>query len=288
MTGEQAKSRNSISFVLILGMLCACHVPASRGINCRRKDLPDCFRHPLQSHGGQPAWLPRLPASDPTQWETILARSKSTSFSQYGEDTNWWLLQSSLDQMRATLPHPAFILVTGDLIAHQFPQTYLKTTHDANRENYRKFVLKTVEFLALEFRRRFPDTRILLTPGNNDENCGNYSVRADGAFLHDTSDIVRKLAKADDEFKGSWEALGSYDVPHPTLPGIRIISLNTIFLSADIKPPSSAKIVARPIPRRQRISSPGWSRASAPPSKHTKKSGSCSIYRRESTATRAW
>src|SRR5208283_4454046 len=137
-------------------------------------------------------------ASDPTQWETVLARSKSTSFSQYGEDTNWWLLQSALDQMRATLPHPAFILMTGDLLAHQFPQTYLKTTHDQNRENYRKFVLKTVEFLALEFRKRFPDTKILLTPGNNDEECGNYSVRAGGTFLHETADLARKLATADD------------------------------------------------------------------------------------------
>ncbi|MFZ0311708.1 MAG: metallophosphoesterase [Candidatus Korobacteraceae bacterium] len=215
-------------------MLCACHVQAAAASTAGGKTfliVSDLHFNPMADS----SLVAALASSEPTQWEAILARSKSTSFSQYGEDTNWWLLQSSLDQMRATLPHPAFILVTGDLIAHQFPQTYLKTTNDANRENYRKFVLKTVQFLAEEFRRRFPDTRILLTPGNNDENCGNYSVRADGAFLHDTSDIVRKLAKADDAFKSSWEALGSYDVPHPTLPGIRIISLNTIFLSARYK-----------------------------------------------------
>ena len=216
---------------LVLAALCACHVPASAAASPSVNTFliaSDIHFNPM-SDG---TLVADLAASDPAQWETILARSKSSSFSQYGEDTNWWLLQSSLDQMRATLPHPAFILVTGDLIAHQFPQTYLKTTHDSNRENYRKFVLKTVEFLALEFRRRFPDTKILLTPGNNDENCGNYSVRADGIFLHDTADVVRKLAKADDEFKGSWEALGSYDIPHPTIRGIRIISLNTVFLSA--------------------------------------------------------
>ena len=238
MTWEQVSRRvgapsgwNSLKLFLLLAMLSACPGPASAAQAPSGKTFlitSDIHFNPM-SDGSLVA---DLAASDPTQWETILGRSKSTSFSQYGEDTNWWLLQSSLDQMRATLPHPAFILMTGDLIAHQFPQTYLKTTKDGNRENYRKFVLKTVEFLALELRKRFPDTKILLTPGNNDENCGNYSVRADGIFLHDTADIVRKLAQADDEFRGSWEALGSYDIPHPTIRDIRIISLNTVFLSA--------------------------------------------------------
>jgi sphingomyelin phosphodiesterase acid-like 3 len=132
---------------LLLAMLSACPGPASAAQAPSGKTFlitSDIHFNPM-SDGSLVA---DLAASDPTQWETILGRSKSTSFSQYGEDTNWWLLQSSLDQMRATLPHPAFILMTGDLIAHQFPQTYLKTTKDGNRENYRKFVLKTVEFLA--------------------------------------------------------------------------------------------------------------------------------------------
>ena len=222
--------RNSLTLVLMLAALGACHVPASATQTTRGKTFliaSDIHFNPMSDEN----LVAALSASDPTQWETILARSKSTSFSQYGEDTNWWLLQSSLDQMRATLPHPAFIIMTGDLLAHQFPQTYLKATHDTNRENYRNFVLKTVEFLALEFHKRFPDTKVLLTPGNNDEECGNYSIRAGGAFLHDTSDLARKLAQADAQFTSSWEALGSYDIPHPTIRGARIISLNTVFFS---------------------------------------------------------
>jgi hypothetical protein len=222
---------NTVRFASVLAVLCACCVSASAASSPSGKTFliaSDIHFNPM-SDGSLVA---DLAASGPAQWEAILARSKSTSFSQYGEDTNWWLLQSAMDQMRATLPHPAFILMTGDLLAHQFPQTYLKTTHDQNRENYRKFVLKTVEFLALEFRKRFPDTKILLTPGNNDEECGNYSVRAGGIFLHETADLARKLATADDEFTSSWEALGSYDVPHPGLRGVRIISLNTVFFSA--------------------------------------------------------
>ena len=56
---------------------------------------------------------------------------------------------------RKTLPHPAFVMINGDLLAHSFPSTYRNATHDANREDYRAFVRKTVEFLALELRKRF-------------------------------------------------------------------------------------------------------------------------------------
>ncbi len=58
--------------------------------------------------------------------------------------------------MRKTLPHPAFVMFTGDLLAHEFPSKYRNATHDEDPEHYRAFVLKTVEFLAIEFRKRFP------------------------------------------------------------------------------------------------------------------------------------
>ncbi len=133
--------------------------------------------------------------------------------------------------MRKTLPHPAFVMINGDLLAHSFPKTYRNATHDNDREHYRAFVLKTVQFLTIEFRQRFPDTKILLTPGNNDEDCGNYSIQAGGTFLSDTADLARDLAGADQAFISQWKALGSYNVPHPTIPGVRILSLNTVFFS---------------------------------------------------------
>ena len=138
-----------------------------------------------------PDLVPELAKAAPTQWESILRHSQLTSFSRYGFDTNWWLLDSALDQMRTTLPHPAFIMITGDLLAHDFPKSFLDATHDDDRDHYRDFVLKTVEFLALEFRKRFGDTRIFLSIGNNDEECGNYSVRAGGIFLGDTAEVAR-------------------------------------------------------------------------------------------------
>jgi len=178
-----------------------------------------------------PAIVGALSATPPTQWESILNQSKLTAFSPYGQDTNWWLLQSALDQMQKTLPHPAFIMITGDLLAHNFPDSFAKTLHDKDREHYRAFVRKTVDFLALEFRQRFVNTQVLLAIGNNDEECGNYSIHPHGMFLIDTAELARDLAHADDGFVASWKALGSYNVPHPVVPGVRIIVLNTVFFS---------------------------------------------------------
>ncbi len=172
-----------------------------------------------------------LVAAEPSQWETILQRSKVTAFSPYGEDTNWWLLRSALDAMVRAEPHPALVMFAGDLLAHGFPRRYQSITHDSEPEHYRAFVLKTVDFVALEFRKRFVAAKILLTPGNNDEDCGDYSIDANGEFLHDTAERARALAMEGEEFSSTWKLLGSYSLEHPTLHGLRILSLNTIFWS---------------------------------------------------------
>ena len=172
-----------------------------------------------------------LAAAPATQWETILNGSKVTAYSQYSQDTNWWLLKSSLNAMHQTLPNPALVMITGDLLAHDFPETYKNTTHDNDREHYRAFVLKTVQFLSLEFRERLNDSKILITPGNNDTDCGNYDIQAGGPFLADTADLARNLAHARNPFINDWKALGSYTVHYSIITGIRIISLNTVFFS---------------------------------------------------------
>ena len=177
-----------------------------------------------------------LSTAAPAQWEAILQGSKLTAFSRYGQDTNWWLLRSALDQMHANLPSPALIICTGDLLAHSLRAKYVSATGDNAGEHYRAFVLKTVEFLALELRKRLNPLPILLTPGNNDDDCGDYAVEPNGTFLNDTADLVRDLAQGDDELRHDWRMLGSYTTPHPTVQKLRIISLNTVFLSNLYKP----------------------------------------------------
>jgi hypothetical protein len=41
-----------------------------------------------------PTLVADLAAAPATAWEPILNRSQPTAYSPYGQDTNWWLLQS--------------------------------------------------------------------------------------------------------------------------------------------------------------------------------------------------
>jgi len=178
-----------------------------------------------------PSLVRELESIEAAKWKSVLDRTSPGGFSQYKSDTNWWLLKSALEQFPKTNPHPAFVIVTGDLLAHDFPGMFREATHDENQQHYREFVLKTVQFLALELQRKFPTTKIFITPGNNDNDCGNYSVQAGGTFLHDTESVARTLAGAEGEFTNTWTALGSFNVPHPTAKGTRLLSLNSIFWS---------------------------------------------------------
>ena len=223
---ERSKTTMLKTLATLLALSVAAHASEQPG---RAKFLwiSDLHFNPM----ADPMLVEDLEAADAMQWEAILERTQPASYSVYGSDTNWWLLKSALQQFPVTLLHPAFIMVTGDLLAHNFPDMFRSITHDTNPEHYRLFVRKTVQFLALQMRRKFPSTKIFVTPGNNDNDCGNYSVQAGGAFLNDTALIVRDLAAGDEQLVSSWKALGSFNVPHPTVPDVRIIAFNSVFFS---------------------------------------------------------
>ena len=103
-----------------------------------------------------PTLVADLSAADPAQWESILERSKLTKFSPYGQDSNWWLLQSALNAMVRTERHPALILFTGDLLAHSFPKTYRGITHDSDPEHYRSFRAQDLRLRSAGIPQAFP------------------------------------------------------------------------------------------------------------------------------------
>jgi sphingomyelin phosphodiesterase acid-like 3 len=178
-----------------------------------------------------PTLVAELASSPVRKWEAILNRSSSTAYSPYGQDTNWWLLRSAFDAMRKTDPDPALVMITGDLLAHGFPQAYAKATHDTKPEHYRAFVSKTVSFVTSELRQRYSRSQILLTPGNNDDECGDYDIEGGGPFLKDSARIARSLARGGGQFTADWKALGSFTVRPRSIPGVRIISVNSVFFS---------------------------------------------------------
>jgi len=178
-----------------------------------------------------PSLVPELASAPARKWEAILSRSSSTAYSSYGQDTNWWLLRSAFDAMRKTDPSPALIMITGDLLAHGFPQAYARTAHDTKPEHYRDFVSKTVSFVTAELRLRYSKSQILLTPGNNDDECGDYDIEAGGPFLKDSARTAGNLARTHGRLTTDWKALGSFTVRPRSVPGVRIISVNSVFFS---------------------------------------------------------
>jgi sphingomyelin phosphodiesterase acid-like 3 len=178
-----------------------------------------------------PALAADLAKAPVHKWEAILSRSSSTAYSPYGQDPNWALLQSALDAMRKAEPDPALVMITGDLLAHGFPQKYAQAIPDTNRDHYRAFVAKTVSFIALELRKRYSKSQILLTPGNNDDDCSDYNIEAGGAFLSDTAWTTWRLGRAVRGLTGEWKSLGSYTLQPRHIRGLRIVSVNSVFFS---------------------------------------------------------
>ena len=129
-----------------------------------------------------PKLVDRLAAVEPEGWQAVFDSSSERSLGRYGRDSNWPLLQSALRQMKETLPVPAFVLVPGDFLAHNFRREFDAAAGDHSDAAYRMFVRKTMQFLALQLEQSFPDVPILPALGNNDEVCGDYQLQPGGPF----------------------------------------------------------------------------------------------------------
>src|SRR5258708_28875712 len=136
-----------------------------------------------------PAIVARLEAAEVSQWDAILASSTVTAFSTYGSDVNDPLLRSALGEMRKQLPSPAFVMISGDFLAHEFDKSYQQYATDKSQTAYTAFVTKTIAYVASAFRKAYPGVRVYPTLGNNDSDCGDYAVAPNGAFLADFRDV---------------------------------------------------------------------------------------------------
>lgn len=179
-----------------------------------------------------PLLVDRLAAAAPVEWAAILDRSPDKSLGRYGADTTWPLLRSALAAMKAALPHPAFVLITGDFLAHVFRGKFDVAARDHSDAAYRSFVGKTMRFLALQMAAAYPHTPILPALGNNDEICGDFKLQPHGPFLADMAELMRGLADGGKpELDAAWTGYGNYRATVPALPGVRLVFANTVFFS---------------------------------------------------------
>jgi hypothetical protein len=176
----------------------------------------------------------RLQDAPVAAWHALFTRTGRAPSPQ-GKDTNAALLDSSLRAMRQADPSPPVVLVAGDLLAHEFRETYEKLAPHPTGRRYREFVDKTIEYLAARFGATFPRSQFVLTLGNNDSYCGDYRATPDSPFLLRTARAWQPLVDHDGRAPGfvrSFRRLGSYAARLPR-PGLHVVSVDDVFWSAD-------------------------------------------------------
>jgi sphingomyelin phosphodiesterase acid-like 3 len=192
-----------------------------------------------------PGKIAQLISAPAAQWESILSApdtpTQATDFAALqktckmrGIDTPFALLASSLKAEQAQQPHPSFITISGDLLAHKFDCRFQQLEPRATETDYSAFAARTVEFVALQLHNAFPQSPVYFGLGNNDSGCGDYKEDPNSKFLaSDAQSFAAGVDKANrnsvlTEFphEGDYNAL----LPAP-FHNTRLIVLQDIFES---------------------------------------------------------
>ena len=197
----------------------------------------------------EPFWDPaktaKLMAAPVSAWNAILAEPASvdqavkfaelqTTCKARGADSSYALYESSLKAIREDASGAKFVVLSGDLIAHTFSCKFGATFPKAKPGEYRAFVEKTIEYVMRELRAALPGVPVYAALGNNDSDCGDYELDANGAFLVE----IGRIFSADFPAKERADALrdfsagGYYNVRLPApLEHTRMLVLDDLFMS---------------------------------------------------------
>ena len=148
-----------------------------------------------------PARAQQLVNEPVSKWNAILSAPPSPNRQQAfdglqsgcrarGVDTAYALLHSSLQAMRRLQPEAKFMMVSGDLLAHEFSCRYTKLFPAATPNDYQRFVLKTLSFVIEELRATISGIPVYVALGNNDTGCGDYRLDAGSDFLAQTGRVI--------------------------------------------------------------------------------------------------
>lgn len=170
-----------------------------------------------------------------SQWNSILSREMKL-LPHYGEDTNYLLLKSTMAELgkRARVVRPQFVLVLGDLIAHNYILKFKQYSSDKSQEAYEGFVRKTYEYLVMELNRAFPGVDVFAVVGNHETYQGSYMVDRNGAYYHDMNYVFARLIKnkrSKAELQNSFPVGGYYAINLPQQRNLKIIAVNSLIFS---------------------------------------------------------
>jgi sphingomyelin phosphodiesterase acid-like 3 len=177
-----------------------------------------------------------LNKSKVSQWPSILKKEGARYFPPLHQETNYYLLQSAFKKLgdTATQNKATFVILTGDLLAHNYPSLYRRYTGDYSAKGYRSFVNKTFQLIADELERSLPNTPIYPTLGNNDSANGDYYTDVNGQFFKDFTRIFSPLIKDANNkksFTTDFLTAGYYQVTPKGTSNLRLLLLNTNLFS---------------------------------------------------------
>jgi hypothetical protein len=167
------------------------------------------------------------------QWARVLGAAPPAPPSPYGSDSNYPLLVSAGAAMWQAVPHPAFVVVTGDFLGHKFEQKYdsvFAGTPDST--GAASFADSTMAFMARWMGGIFPaDVPIYPAIGNNDSGCNDYGM--DTQFQRSAARSWAPLAQRGGRAPGFVAAFdsGGYYTARPPASSATLVMLNDIYWS---------------------------------------------------------
>lgn len=185
----------------------------------------------------------KLKTASVGQWRQLFERYELKALSTYGQDTNYALLKSSLNELKTLeiQKQPSFVLLIGDYLAHHYRDKYVLYSGDSSLDGYQSFVQKTMQFLTNELHATFPDTPVYLAIGNNDSYRGDYYSDPDGEFYSNMANlwsIFFMNASNKVAFLKSFPYAGYYAIAPPKSPNDRILILNSVLFSVKAHGPN--------------------------------------------------
>jgi hypothetical protein len=177
----------------------------------------------------------KLDLEDWKNWDNIFQQT-TYPLSVGGQETNPALLDSVLSAIHKKTDIPDCVIFCGDILVHGFNKNYADITGNSDAASAEKFVLKTVSYVMSKVSSVYPDVPVFFTLGNNDSYAGDYLLEDAGAFLSDSAAPLFEICIKDNdlrsEFMAEYSEHGHYSLDVPGEERIRVVSLNTIFLSS--------------------------------------------------------
>lgn len=171
-----------------------------------------------------------LNSSDASEWNGIFQTSTTSEPSTYGADSNYPLLVLALSSIQQNLGTSPVIIFTGDVLGHNFAQTYFSLSDSQDVAAMQAFASKTLTFFTQLVKSYIGNIPVMFVLGNADSYTG---LAPDSAYFSNTAEIYYSNwigATADHQaFLNTYEEGGYYSAE--PIAGVVVVALNTVALS---------------------------------------------------------